>query len=106
MRHGQGHGHVEVVNPRRERGPKDRHREPRIGGTENGVDGILADHRFDRRLIRRVERHSNEPIIAGLRGCPLSPGPLVVSENDVRQERAAGRDAGRGRADPARTEHE
>jgi len=106
MRLGEGHGHIEVVNPGRERGPKDRHREPRIGGTENGVEGILADHRLDRRLIRRVERHRNEPIITGLRGCSLSPSRLVVRENDVRQERAPSRDAGRGRADPARTEHE
>ena len=90
----QRHRHVEVVGAARERGPKQRHHESRVGRVEQHVAVVLAQGGADRGFVGGVDLDRAEPLVAGALGGTLGLALVVVGHDQRVEEPPAGRDTG------------
>jgi hypothetical protein len=107
MRVGQRHRHVHVVDPGRMAGVEDGHHEPGIDRVEDVRDPVLADERDHRVHVRGVHAGAREPRVAGDLGHRvLHAGRVIVGDDHVLEEAAAGGDGNHRRADAAGADDE
>ncbi|RPK28800.1 hypothetical protein EES37_36445 [Streptomyces sp. ADI91-18] len=107
VRAGEGHRHVEVVAARRQRGVEQGHHEPRVGGVHQDVAAALAEQPGDGRLVGGVDAAGTEAALLVAEGGDggLGAGQVVVGDDEVVEEVAAGGDLG-DRATHAAGTHE